>query len=54
VFSSLRLKLEPGHPIGIPRALTSAERATTQPSLFERTTTGRVLSLGSNSFSQLA
>ncbi len=41
-----------GTPIGIPSALTSAERATTQPSLFDSTTTGRSFNLGSKSFSQ--
>ena len=38
--------------MGMPSALTSALRATTQPSLLERTTTGRSFRRGLNSFSQ--
>ena len=40
--------------MGMPRALDSALRATTQPSLFESTTTGLPLSLGLKTVSQEA
>ncbi|EJI85941.1 hypothetical protein AEST_10230 [Alishewanella aestuarii B11] len=38
----------------MPSALASFERATTQPSLFDSTTTAASLMSGRNSFSQLA
>jgi len=44
--------LNQGTPIDTPSALASAERAITQPSLFDSTTTGRRASVGSKSFSQ--
>ena len=39
--------------MAMPNALASLERATTQPSLFESTTTGRSLRPGLNTRSQL-
>jgi hypothetical protein len=45
------LCLKNGSPMVIPAALASALRAITQPSLFERTTTGRPLRSGLNTVS---
>lgn len=52
--AQLGTELEFRAPMGMPRALASAERDTMQPSLLESTTTGRLARSGRNSFSHEA
>ena len=50
--ASASFALKNGAPIGMPAALTSAERAMTQPSLFDSTATGTPSRAGSKTRSQ--
>lgn len=50
---ALLTQLKPGKPIGMPNFLASLQRAITQPSLLDRTTTGLSRKSGLKHFSTL-